>query len=70
MKTIKFLHSDGGDWIGLYIDDKLVDEGHSIPEERLAEILLPKAKILSVYAKDELEEYGNRCPQTWPKEYK
>lgn len=37
---IVFASSEDGDWIGLYIDGVLVDEGHSIPAERAVDYVL------------------------------
>lgn len=32
---ITFVSAEAGDWVGMYIDGKLVDEGHSIPPHRI-----------------------------------
>ena len=65
MKKIRFLRSGAGDWVGLYIDGKLVREGHSISEEEIASLLLPKIEVKTVYGSEYLDEYGNRCPDEW-----
>ena len=38
-KDIVFAHWDTGDWVALYIDDKLVREGHSISNDDLVSAL-------------------------------
>lgn len=65
MKAIKLLRAGGGDWVGIYVDGKLVKEGHSIQEEDVIAILFPKMEIETVWGSEDLEEYGNRCPLEW-----
>lgn len=36
-KRLVFVHGD--DWIGVYLDGKLLDEGHSISAQQLVEVL-------------------------------
>jgi hypothetical protein len=33
---VTFVYSDEGDWIGMYIDEKLYRQGHSLGEEEVA----------------------------------
>jgi hypothetical protein len=70
MKKIRFLRSGGGDWVGLYVDGKLITEGHSISEEEMVRLLLPKADIKTLYGSEDLEEYGNHCPSEWTEDLK
>jgi hypothetical protein len=73
---ITFLHSGSGDWVGMYIDDELDAEGHSLDEKRVAEIsakavrghLDEEISIESIWSQDsDLERYGYCCPKTLPK---
>jgi len=68
MKRVSFLRSGSGDWIGMYIDGKLVREGHSISEEEMVELLLPKVVVKTLYGSEDLEEFGNHCPNEWNKQ--
>lgn len=65
MTKVAFLTSGCGDWIGMYIDGKLVTEGHSIPEREVAGLILGFLNIKHVEGSEFLEEYGNHCPATW-----
>jgi hypothetical protein len=66
---IRLLHSGAGDWIGLYLDDKLVAEDHNLSEGEMVQYLLPKSDFKDIWSDDEdLEEYGNRCPDIWPED--
>lgn len=40
MALVTFVSGDDGDWIGMYYDGRLVEEGHSIPGYRVAERLI------------------------------
>lgn len=65
---IRLLHSGCGDWIGLYIDNELVIEDHSLQEEQLLKELSKRLNFEyeSVWSKEyELDKYGNSCPNTW-----
>jgi hypothetical protein len=70
IKSVKLLHSGSGDWVGIYVNDKLVDEGHSIGSDMIKIFMrkiMPEIKYKDEYSADEyLERYGNRCPDTWP----
>lgn len=59
------------DWEGLYINNELVEEGHDIRLSTLVRIIKELgADIKDGYRPDdELEEYGNRCPKTWPENW-
>lgn len=37
MKKVFLLRADAGDWIGIYVDGKLVNEGHSLSESAVLE---------------------------------
>lgn len=36
---ITVVHADTGDWVAIYRDGKLVDQGHSFQEEQLLRLL-------------------------------
>ena len=57
---IRLLHSGSGDWIGLYVDGKLLMENHSLDESEVITALMPEVDFKDVWSTDEyLEEYGN-----------
>ena len=53
------------DWQGLYINDTLVMENHSLELSRVIRKLLPKVDFKIAYL-NELED--GYCPQKWSKE--
>lgn len=59
---IKLVRDSSGDWIGIYIDGKLVDEGHSLPEERMLDALSVE------YTSEELDMEANDLGRL-PKRY-
>lgn len=65
--NVRFLKSESGDWIGMYINGNLVREGHSLSEFDVLEEMKPfmPSLELSSTTRDEkwFEEHGNRCPQ-------
>lgn len=36
---VHFVHSEGGDWVGLYVDGELVFSDHSLTPEKVLTIL-------------------------------
>ena len=58
-EKVHLMESEEGDWIGLYLDGKLVYEGHSLSAERLLEALgIP-------YSEEERDmSEGGGCPKT------
>jgi len=68
MKRVSLFHAGSGDWVGMYVDGELVDEGHSLQESELLGILSKYLgfEFTNLYSEDEyLERYGNGCPATW-----
>lgn len=70
---IHFMRAD--DWIGLYINGELVEQGHNISEEELTKILLDKLGEEHVITNswhgpdDEyLGVYSSLCPERLPEE--
>lgn len=61
--NIKFLRSGACDWIGLYVDGKLIHEDHDIGPTTLLRLLGIEYEVKM--GSDYLEEYGNRCPEKW-----
>jgi hypothetical protein len=59
---IRLLEVD--DWQGLYIDDKLIMENHSLELYSVIQILLPNADFKVAYL-DELKT--GLCPNKWSK---
>lgn len=55
------MKADMGDWIGIYVDGRLVDEGHSLGEERT----LDAVGIIYTEEVIDFEERGwGRCPES------
>lgn len=68
MKKIRLLHSDEGDWVGLYIDRKLVAEGHSIGEYDMVKLLVPDAELKQYWdTASIIENSGGKCPLELPR---
>lgn len=74
MSTLSYVSSSNGDWCGIYIDDNLLTEGHSIPAHEWLDIVenqsIFKTQNLEVEG-DWLEE-GGSFPQSFsdiPSEY-
>lgn len=70
MKDIKIIQ--GEDWVGLYVDDKLAMEGHSLHTLDLIE-LLTGTKVQSYDAEGEkgedlFDRWDWRCPKEFPYE--
>ena len=61
---LKILKSNSWDWIGLYRDDKLIWEGHSLTPETLLS-LLKLDFVVKLAPENWLEDLGN-CPKDWP----
>lgn len=67
-----------GDWIRMYVDGKMVDEGHSLDERMVAEAILGKDNVTSDYFEydcddngddvDESEAYCDYC-ERWEEQY-
>lgn len=45
---ITIVQDDGGDWIGIYRDGRLVDEGHSFSESAVLRLLGIKHEVIYV----------------------
>ncbi len=61
MSTYKIVSSAGGDWIGIYDPDgRLLDEGHSLSEERILDALDIHYDSVEVPF-----ENGDRCEPTY-----
>lgn len=60
----KITFVEGDDWVGVYLNDKLITQGHSINERELLESLGYK-NIDAKYIEDEeiWDELGNSCPE-------
>jgi len=55
--------SDQGDWIGLYRDGVLLNEGHSLsPREVLDALGLENESV--EWGEEEFAKHGYRCPET------
>lgn len=69
-KHIRVLRTGSGDWTGLYVDGKLTREGHNLDVmHAIMDVLGSNADIKNATVKDNyLDDYGNRCPGTWPNE--
>lgn len=63
-RTIRFAESAEGDWEGLYMDGKLVDEGHSIPVSDVLDHLDIMVLEPVELSDEEMEHFGYSCPKT------
>lgn len=61
---ISFLHSDTGDWVGVYVNDELIYEGHNVDARMLIKLLTGE---WPEYKEVNLSDLG-RCPDVWPAE--
>jgi hypothetical protein len=59
---IHIIRSEDYDWIGLYVNDRLVHEGHSIQEEDLVK-LLGFEYTHQVWTQEQFDVFGGRCPE-------
>lgn len=66
---INFIHSESGDWEGMYIDGKLFDEGHSLNLKEVLRMLI-NARLLNatlggtIEKSDKwFEDNGYSCPE-------
>jgi hypothetical protein len=63
---VHFITSEDGDWIGLYFDGELLDEGHSLDERQVVRRLAQKRLGLIVTTEEKsaewFEEQGGSCP--------
>lgn len=59
---VNLLHSEDHDWVGIYVDGKLVDEGHSFTPEMVLEAIGVKHQSLDIDF--EAADWG-RCPATY-----
>lgn len=74
MRTLSYVSSSNGDWCGIYIDDNLLIEGHSIPVHEWLQII--KTLLIDTTKEHEVEgdwlEEGGSFPQSFsdiPSEY-
>lgn len=67
MSALTYVSSAHGDWCGIYIDDKLLTEGHSIPVHEWLDIV----QTQTIYKTQEMEvcgewlEEGGNFPQSF-----
>lgn len=62
-RDIKFLRSKSGDWVGIYVNDTLIDEGHSLQEESVVRALGLASETL--WSDKPFEVGAGKCPQRW-----
>lgn len=66
--TLTLVDDEGGDWTGLYINGRLVHEGHSISGKQMLEILgIPFDNFEVPY--EDMERMG-RLPSDLPKDWR
>lgn len=70
MPEIKFLGTD--DWIGMYVDGKLVKEDHNFDaidllQDVLALLKIDKAIDVTWESMEFFDFVGGHCPSTWQK---
>jgi hypothetical protein len=61
MASYHILRSEDYDWIALYQEGKLLEQGHSIQEERLME-LLGLETTHEVASQEQFDEWGGHAP--------
>ena len=60
------------DWSGLYVDNNLVEEGHSIRNSDIFKLIFPDIDFKEVWfdsVDPNLNKWDNRCPQKWQDEF-
>jgi hypothetical protein len=62
LPKVNLLHSEDHDWVGIYVDDKLVEEGHSFTPEMVLEAIGVKHQSLDIDF--EAADWGS-CPRTY-----
>jgi len=67
MNHIRLLHAD--DWVGLYLDKKLIIEGHSLDEGELIQLFCPDADFKSIWVYDDEFWESGRCPSEYLDEF-
>lgn len=69
---IQFITSEEGDWIAMYIDGRLVEQGHSLDEREVAKHIskrIPGSTVGTVEKSYEwFDEQGGHCPPDYPAE--
>lgn len=67
MTKLTYISSSNGDWCGIYIDDKLYTEGHSIPTWEWLQII--KTLLIDTTKEYEVDgdwlEEGGKLPQSF-----
>lgn len=48
MNNIAVVHSDKGDWVGLYVDGTLVTQGASLPPEQVVSSVVNAGQLTNV----------------------
>jgi hypothetical protein len=61
ISTVKVVRSEDYDWIAVYRDGKLLDQGHSIQEEDLIKLLGFELEH-EVWNEQMFNENGGMCP--------
>ena len=62
---IKIVRSESGDWVGLYVDNELCLEGHSLPLHFVIEAITKK-KPTEIEKDDKFfNEHGGKLPDVW-----
>ena len=60
MAKVAFVNDEGGDWIAMYFDGELIDEGHSLDSWRILTPLLTRGGTIESleYFESNFEEFG------------
>lgn len=58
MAKVTFVMDEGGDWMAMYIDGKLVDETHMLDSYRIVTPLVGKTVESLEYFESNFEEFG------------
>lgn len=67
---IQFITSTNGDWIAMYIDGKLMEQGHSLDERVIARYIAKHIPGSTVETTEKgikwFDKQGGRCPADYP----
>ena len=67
-KEVTLVKDEGGDWIGMYVDGRLMNEGHSLDTDFVIENLgFTVCKVF--FTAEDWEKHGGRCPATLAEVY-
>ena len=63
---VHFITTEDGDWVAMYVNGKLIAEGHSLSHEQVAEEIPGVLVTTEEWGIDELVPYGYSFPKELP----